>query len=589
MDLFDEVNDPYVQQRLYAVVHGCVFRGKCGQSQSLGKIVFDRVFKNDPIRADILLRDYARCAVDFISQNVDLPDIDIERINPPYRVLFSFDSCPDRKTVEQKYRIDVSMGYSEKAVYTQKKLLASMETEYSNGTGGYGDFGRYIFESSMRGWADCEGFNASLIRNYALDIIFEKYKFDATVYSRHDTLAPYGRGSRPVMERFGKKFQRIAMYEILGLLQDNYHMEPWFSNLKDVQCDGTWDPHVRDIDTTNGFSDYYNESHSLPKGEEKEWLHVNVMPFHIKSDDKWLSSREGLSKDMVKSTIEVKDENGESWIVLYGYNTMTPTNEELVLDDTEMGLWEFIQAYTVPRKQRNNVAKYINKMGTQNRDMPEYRNKIYELFYKDYYSSASYRVYAFQTKLDEWSDFKDSGFSFQIGYLPYTCEGELTLNRPNKLLYDILGLKDGEREGDYVDTNERLIAFDPSVRYQNDGQLVVRKKELVNALNKNQVSLVWPILLEKQIGTSIIGCQMGGSAYMTERGRIKVRLRLYKDRVVNAKRRARNQIIQNCAKLAWYTLTFNKVERTKIRMKMMITKIYEVSILPLRSTGTEVH
>lgn len=434
VDLFDEVNDPYVQQRLYAVVHGCVFRGKCGQSQSLGKKVFDRVFKNDPIRSDILLRDYARCAVDFISQNVDLPDIDIERIKPPYRVLFSFDSCPDRETVEQKYRIDVSMGYSEKAVYTQKKLLASMETEYSNGMGGYGDFGRYIFESSMRGWKDCEGFNASLIRNYALDIIFEKYKFDATVYSRHDTLAPYGRGSRPVMERFGKKFQWIAMYEILGLLQDNYHMEPGSSNLKDVQCDGTWDPHVRDIDTTIGFSDYYNKSHSLPKDEEKEWLHVNVMPFHIKSYDKWLSSREGLSKDMVKSTIEVKDENGESWIVLYGYNTMTPTNEELVLDDTEMGLWEFIQAYTVPRKQRNNVAKYINKMGTQNRDMPEYRNNIYELFYKDYYSSASYRVYAFQTKLDEWANFKDSGFSFQISYLPYTFEGELTLNRPNKLL-----------------------------------------------------------------------------------------------------------------------------------------------------------
>ena len=574
VDLFDDVNDPYVQQRLYAVVHGCAFRGICGHSALLGKKVYDKVFKNNPIRTDILLRDYARCAVDFISQSVDLCDIDLERTRPPYGVAFCFNSCPDRKTVEQKYQIDEKKGYSKEAVYTQKKILDSMETEYSNGTGGYGDFGRYVFESSMHGWEGCEGFNASLMRNYALDIIFEKYGFDAKVYARHDNIAPYGRGSRPVMERFGKKFQWIAMFEILGLLQDNYPMEPWVSNQKNVQCKGAWDPYVRDIDTTNGFSNYYRESDSLPKDEEQEWLHINVMPFRVKQPENWLRSKEGLSTDLVKSSIELKDENGDSWIVLYGYNTMTPANDSLALDDTEIGLWEFIQAYTVPRAQRNPVAKYIRRKGTQSRDMPEYMNNFYELFYKDYYSSASYRDFSEQTNLDQWSDLRESGLPYQISYLPYSSEGELSLIRLNRLLYDLLGLKDGELEGDYVDQNGRLIAYDPSVRRQNDGQLVVRKKELVSALRKNQISLVWPILFEKQVGTTIIGCQMGGSAYMTESGKIKVRLRLYKDRVVNAKRRARHQKLQNYAKLVWYSLTFNKAEKARIQMKMKIAELY---------------
>lgn len=574
VDLFDDVNDPYVQQRLYAVVHGCTFRGECCKSELLGKKIYEKVFKNDTVRTDILLRDYARCAIDFISQHVNLSDVDLGRIIPPYGVPFDIGSCPSRAVVEAKYNIAENMGYDKDAVYTQKKILHSMETEYSNGTGGYGDFGRYTFESSMHGWEDCEGFNAPLLRNYALELIFDKYHFDSTVYARHDSIAPYGRGNRPVMERFGKKFQWIAMYEILGLLQDNYKMEPWENNRKDVQCVGTWDPHVRDIDTTNGFANYYNDT-PLTRDEEQEWLHITNMPFVVKKEKDWLRSKEGLSKSVVKESIEVRDEIGDSWIVLYGYNTMTPANDSLVLDDKEIGLWEFVQAYTVPRESRNRIAKFINKKGTQGRDMEEYRNNFYELFYKDYYSSASYRDYSEWSDLDRWSDLKDGGMPYKISYLPYTSEGELTTIRLNKLLFDILELRDGEHVGEYVDANGRVIAYDPSVRYQNDGQLVVRKKELVKALNNNHISLVWPVLFEKQVGSSIIGCQMGGSAYLTERGRIKVRLRLYKERRENAKRRYRNQKMKNYAKLAWYSVTFNKVEKARTRMKMKLAEMYE--------------
>lgn len=164
---------------------------------------------------------------------------------------------------------------------------------------------------------------------------------------------------------------------------------------------------------------------------------------------------------------------------------------------------------------------------------------------------------------------------YKISYLPYTSEGELTTIRLNKLLFDILELRDGEHVGEYVDANGKVIAYDPSVMNQNDGQLVVRKKELVTALNKNRISLVWPVLFEKQVGSSIIGCQMGGSAYLTERGRIKVRLRLYKERRENAKRRYRNQKMKNYAKLAWYSATFNKVEKARIQMKIKLAAMYE--------------
>lgn len=530
IDNFDDVNDPYIQQRVYAVVHGCTFRGDCCKSVSLGSKVYEKVFAVDTVRPDILLRDYARCTIDYISQYVKLTGVDLNRIKPPYGVPFDISKCPDRATVEEKYRLDESMGYSHEVVMTQNRILHSMETEYSNGTGGYGDFGRYTFEASMRGWRKLEVFDTSLLRNYALYLIFEKYRFDSTIYQRHDKVYQSSRSSKQVMERFGKKFQWIAMYEILGLLQDNYLMvDSRHGCVKNIQCDGTWELYVRDIDTTNAFANYYNEEQPKPREESIEWLHINTLPFKVKHNAEWLKSKEGVSKELVKKSIEVKDEKGDSWIVLYGYNTMTQVNSSLDINESELALWEFLQAYVVPRKQRGKIASCIAKKGTQCRNMPEYRVGIYELFYKDYYSSASYREYAKRTNFDEWDDLEESDSSYQLSYREYICEKEMSAYRLSKQLFEMLNLKDGERVGEYVDKTGRVIAFDPSISYQNDSQLVVRKKELLDALNRNQMSLVWPILFEKQKGTSSIGCQFGGYAYLSDNGKIKVKLRLYQE------------------------------------------------------------
>ena len=78
--------------------------------------------------------------------------------------------------------------------------------------------------------------------------------------------------------------------------------------------------------------------------------------------------------------------------------------------------------------------------------------------------------------MDKWQYFEDRKLPYQFSYRPYTCEGEVTTYRLSKLLFEIMGLKDGERLGEYVDNQNRVIAFDPSVNYQNNGQLVVRKK-----------------------------------------------------------------------------------------------------------------
>lgn len=152
----------------------------------------------------------------------------------------------------------------------------------------------------------------------------------------------------------------------------------------------------------------------------------------------------------------------------------------------------------------------------------------------------------------------------------------MTVYRLNKQLFEILNLKDGEKDGEYVDETGRIVAFDPSVKYENDGQLLVRKKEMLIALKDNNLSLVWPVLLEKQRGTSVIGYQFGGSAMLTDRGKIKVRMRLYKERLHAPQKNIKKVMLEDYAKLIWYIISFNKTKKVRMQMKIKMSKMGEI-------------
>ncbi|HVX27894.1 MAG TPA: ATP-binding protein, partial [Parafilimonas sp.] len=63
---FEQVNDPYVRQRLYAVAYGSAIRTTDTKLlKSLADLVFQKVFDVDEVFPDILLRDYAKGIIEF--------------------------------------------------------------------------------------------------------------------------------------------------------------------------------------------------------------------------------------------------------------------------------------------------------------------------------------------------------------------------------------------------------------------------------------------------------------------------------------------------------------------------------------------
>lgn len=82
---FADLDDPYVQERLYAVAHGCVM--KSHDEHDVGTVaetVYVEVFRDGSPEAHILLRDYARGVVDRALHLGSEIGIDEKRIRPPY-------------------------------------------------------------------------------------------------------------------------------------------------------------------------------------------------------------------------------------------------------------------------------------------------------------------------------------------------------------------------------------------------------------------------------------------------------------------------------------------------------------------------
>ena len=83
---FGDVDDMYVQERLYAITYGCILRTEHEDSiELIGNFVYNQIFKEDTPPEHVLLRDYARNTVEYMIYRSRGEEIDTEKIRPPYK------------------------------------------------------------------------------------------------------------------------------------------------------------------------------------------------------------------------------------------------------------------------------------------------------------------------------------------------------------------------------------------------------------------------------------------------------------------------------------------------------------------------
>lgn len=129
---------------------------------------------------------------------------------------------------------------------SQNKILSSMVTEYGRGVCCYGDFGRYTFQSALNLW---KGIDPNLLSNYACKLIFEKFGYNVDIHGHFDRYANDGDRFENRVERIGKKYQWLSLYEVVARVADNFKITDWNDN-EAGYYQGPWQNGLRNIDPT---------------------------------------------------------------------------------------------------------------------------------------------------------------------------------------------------------------------------------------------------------------------------------------------------------------------------------------------------
>ncbi len=139
---FEEIDDLYIKERLYAVAYGCTLRTKEDDSiKEISQYVYNIIFKDKNPPTHILLRDYARNIIEYaIYRGIKL-NIETDNIRPLYNT--SMPLLPQSEDEIKKYQIDYN------SPEFKNNYGSAQNSIYSSLISGIADFGHSIVESAV--------------------------------------------------------------------------------------------------------------------------------------------------------------------------------------------------------------------------------------------------------------------------------------------------------------------------------------------------------------------------------------------------------------------------------------------------------
>ena len=388
---FHDVDDFYIKERLYAAAYGACHFIDDDNVQSVAEITYELILsKEAPLH--ILLRD----AIQGI--------IDRAKFLGVFTTTFDFNKCKPSKhsLYPLQYHSNDEIDKLASTLGDEHKTLAnSCTTEYGRGISAYGDFGRYVLEIRTDYFSkypldkpppDIPSRNSrhdgELIGNWVAHRAYN-YGWNSTRFPS-DVGMSYSR-SLNILERFGKKYQWIAMYELLGILADNYWLSDKYgdnpeyrkyTSIEDIPFCRTIDPTLRKEISI----------HDITPLDEK--LPIVSIPSITDGKDcisKWISGNDRLEE--LDRELFARDNDGNEWVLLYHFMNINNTND---LDEESSfkqspypSTFSRITAFFVERDKRDSFIER-NKSHRQanplslTRKIPEDNTAFKYLFERDW-------------------------------------------------------------------------------------------------------------------------------------------------------------------------------------------------------------
>jgi len=335
-------------------------------------------------------------------------------------------------------------------------------------------------------------------------------EFDSSV-NRYEN---HGRSAHKP-ERIGKKYQWIALFELLALVADNFEFKESSWSEKSSNYEGGWQLWVRDIDSSSILQDKpTNTPGDVPVFQRVIPQYNAWQQNH--SIGAWVKNSKKLPNPA--SVIELTDTEGKAWVVLEGFcewQEETPP-EYKKYDLPTRTLYYMFKSYLVKAENGDKFFGWGKKQRFYGRWMPE-SHEFIQVFLAEYPSYPAF----LDARPNGWINEARHGkqkipASVLVTDEEYLNEGSthdcsidesINVKLPAKWITDRMKLQQKYKDGRFYDRQSELVACYPSVfDRQPPSFLLMRKDKLVTFLKKEKCSIFWTLLGEKQtIGGGGIG------------------------------------------------------------------------------------
>jgi hypothetical protein len=375
-----------------------------------------------------------------------------------------------------------------------------------------------------------ERFDTGLAQRWVFNKVVE-LGWQPSLHGEFDNLVNYSRGDRSdhKAERIGKKYQWIALHELLARISDNFEFKEDSWSEETERFEGSWQLSVRDIDPSCILKDIPNQPPSiLPK-----LTHYKKQAFYNAWSKKsthysWLKKTNDLPNPA--EIIETTDSEGNKWVALEGsveWQEATPPEQEKY-DMATRQLWYMLRSYLVKSENKSKTIRWMRRQNFMGRWMLE-SHEFYNVYLSEYpWSPAFLTQNTPYYGHDGWTDkargnekmpskilVTDDTYLSSGSSIDCSTDGTITVKLPAKYVIDKMKLTQPYVDGRFFDSDNKLVAFDPSVFSSDIPRFVfIRKNKLVAFLKSKGYSIIWTLLGEKNI--------VGGSMFIPPEGWMEI-------------------------------------------------------------------
>jgi hypothetical protein len=302
------------------------------------------------------------------------------------------------------------------------------------------------------------------------------------------------------IDRIGKKYQRIALFEILAMISDNYKLNKfsWSSDKKYEFYKGAWQIYIRDIDPAFIVKNIEEDEESDDLGilnEKKEWWEDLEYKYWKQPNSEWIEKLEDLPN--LKDVLEKKDLQNEDWLYLKKF-TSWDEPKPIGQDKYEVQRKEIfykIQGYLVNKNHKKKIINWLVQQNFWGNWMPESSDHSHLINREKFWSPA----YFDSDEELKWSTIRDTNLKVIIASTNAVSNmsedksgAQFSYDMPCKTIFEGMNLQYAPIDGEFKNQFNEILATN-----KNYKGLLIKKKEFLEFLSHNNLDVIWTVLGEK--------------------------------------------------------------------------------------------